>query len=59
VFERYGLPARMTMDNGAPWGDTTGSWTALELWLMRQGIRGIRGLTIHRRRASWNVFTAA
>jgi protein-disulfide isomerase-like protein with CxxC motif len=39
VFERYGLPARMTMDNGAPWGDTTGSWTALELWLMRQGIR--------------------
>ncbi|MFJ3458356.1 integrase core domain-containing protein, partial [Scandinavium goeteborgense] len=29
----------MTMDNGAPWGDTTGTWTALELWLMRQGIR--------------------
>ena len=39
VFERYGLPERMTMDNGAPWGDTTGTWTALELWLMRQGIR--------------------
>lgn len=39
VFERYGLPERMTMDNGAPWGDTTGSWTTLELWLMRQGIR--------------------
>ena len=39
VFARYGLPERMTMDNGAPWGDTTGSWTALELWLMRQGIR--------------------
>lgn len=39
VFERYGLPERMTMDNGAPWGDTTGSWTSLELWLMRQGIR--------------------
>ena len=39
VFERYGLPDRMTMDNGAPWGDTTGVWTALELWLMRQGIR--------------------
>ncbi|CAH6636237.1 Integrase core domain [Pseudocitrobacter vendiensis] len=29
----------MTMDNGSPWGDTTGTWTALELWLMRQGIR--------------------
>jgi transposase InsO family protein len=39
VFERYGLPDRMTMDNGSPWGDTTGTWTALELWLMRQGIR--------------------
>ncbi|MCM7520449.1 IS481 family transposase, partial [Enterobacter chengduensis] len=39
VFERYGLPDRMTMDNGAPWGDTTGTWTALELWLMRLGIK--------------------
>lgn len=39
VFERYGLPERLTMDNGSPWGDTTGTWTALELWLMRQGIR--------------------
>jgi transposase InsO family protein len=39
VFTRYGVPERMTMDNGAPWGDTTGSWTGLELWLMRQGIR--------------------
>ncbi|KJN24930.1 IS481 family transposase, partial [Enterobacter bugandensis] len=39
AFERYGLPDRMTMDNGSPWGDTTGTWTALELWLMRHGIR--------------------
>lgn len=39
AFERYGLPERMTMDNGSPWGDTTGTWTALELWLLRQGIR--------------------
>jgi len=39
VFERYGLPERMTMDNGAPWGDRTGTWTGLELWLMRQGIK--------------------
>ena len=29
VFEHYGLPDRMTMDNGAPWGDTPGTWTAL------------------------------
>ena len=39
VFRRYGLPERMTMDNGSPWGDTSGSWTAMELWLMRQGIK--------------------
>ncbi|EPF5565552.1 IS481 family transposase [Escherichia coli] len=39
VFEHYRLPDRMTMDNGAPWGDTPGTWTALELWLMRQGIK--------------------
>ncbi|GHU11825.1 hypothetical protein FACS1894185_5670 [Betaproteobacteria bacterium] len=39
VFETYGLPERMSMDNGAPWGDTTGRFTGLELWLMRQGIR--------------------
>jgi len=39
VFSRYGLPERMTMDNGSPWGDAAGNWTALELWLIRQGIR--------------------
>lgn len=39
VFETYGLPERMSMDNGAPWGDTTERFTGLELWLMRQGIR--------------------
>ena len=39
VFRRYGLPQRMTMDNGSPWGDQTGVYTALEVWLMRQGIR--------------------
>lgn len=39
VFRRYGLPMRMTMDNGAPWGDQSGVYTALEVWLMSQGIR--------------------
>ena len=39
VFRRYGLPQRMTMDNGSPWGDQAGVYTALEVWLMRQGIR--------------------
>jgi transposase InsO family protein len=39
AFERYGLPERMTMDNGAPWGGLEGTFTALALWLMKQGIR--------------------
>lgn len=29
----------MTMDNGSPWGDQTGVYTALEVWLMSQGIK--------------------
>jgi transposase InsO family protein len=39
TFRRYGLPTCMTMDNGAPWGDTGASYTALDVWLMKQGIR--------------------
>lgn len=39
AFRRYGLPARMTMDNGAPWGTDGRHYTVLDVWLMRQGIR--------------------
>lgn len=38
TFRRYGLPWRMTMDNGAPWGDPE-RYTRFELWLMRLGIK--------------------
>lgn len=38
TFRRYGLPRRMTMDNGAPWGDTGAVYTQLDVWLMKQGI---------------------
>lgn len=40
AFERYGMPERITADNGPPWG-THGlkSLTALEVWLIRLGIR--------------------
>lgn len=39
AFERYGLPWRMTMDNGSPWGaDATHRLTALTIWLIRLGI---------------------
>lgn len=46
VFRKYGLPERMTMDNGAPWGHGYGEigFTQLEVWLIRLGI-----LTSHSR----------
>jgi len=40
AFRRYGLPWRMTMDNGAPWGSSPGDpYTPLGLWLMEQDVR--------------------
>jgi transposase InsO family protein len=40
VFREYGLPLRMTMDNGSPWGsDSLHRYTPLTAWLMRLGIR--------------------
>jgi hypothetical protein len=41
VFRRYGLPRRMTMDNGSPWGGNEDGLrcTQLTVWLLRLGIR--------------------
>lgn len=40
IFRRYGLPERMTMDNGSPWGGQSESgYTPLTAWLIRLGIR--------------------
>lgn len=39
VFRRYGLPRRITADNGPPWGSNIeGGLSTLEVWLMRLGI---------------------
>ncbi|NNJ48494.1 MAG: IS481 family transposase [Acidimicrobiia bacterium] len=39
VFNRYGLPDRILMDNGSPWGHTRGyPWTPLTVWLADLGI---------------------
>lgn len=49
AFRRYGLPKRMLMDNGGPWG-TAGNhdaWSRLEVWLMRLGIRVMHGRAMH------------
>lgn len=39
TFHRYGLPERLLMDNGAPWGsDAAHPLTPLTVWLIRLGI---------------------
>lgn len=48
MFTRYGMPARMLMDNGSPWGDEGGQpYTQLTVWLMRLGIRVSHGRPYH------------
>ena len=41
VFRRYGLPAQINFDNGAPWGSPSapGQLTELSVWLVQLGIR--------------------
>lgn len=40
LFEFYGLPKRINVDNGSPWGTQgRGDLTGLEVWLLKQGIR--------------------
>jgi transposase InsO family protein len=39
AFERYGLPERINVDNGSPWGNSMeGSLTAFGVWLIRLGV---------------------
>lgn len=48
VFRHYGLPKRMLMDNGSPWGsdwDHPHSW--LTAWLIRLGITVSHGRPYH------------
>jgi transposase InsO family protein len=48
AFRRYGLPAQMLMDNGAPWGaQADHPFTAFCLWLIRLGIRVSHGRPYH------------
>jgi transposase InsO family protein len=48
VFERYGLPERMLMDNGPPWGDSGGGpFTSFTVWLLRLGVPVSHGRPYH------------
>jgi transposase InsO family protein len=42
IFRRYGMPYRMSMDNGFPWAVVVNQrrcWTQLSVWLVRLGIQ--------------------
>jgi transposase InsO family protein len=41
AFTRCGMPDAMLMDHGIPWwnGASSGGWTQLTVWLMKQGLR--------------------
>lgn len=48
AFERYGLPERMLMDNGSPWGACGQSYhTRFTAWLIRLGITAVHGRPHH------------
>ena len=48
VFRRYGLPDKMLMDNGAPWGDSGGGpFTTFTVWLLRLGVSVTHGRPYH------------
>jgi len=49
LFRCYGLPERMLMDNGSPWGSSNAEhrYTAFELWLLELGIPTSHGAPYH------------
>jgi transposase InsO family protein len=48
MFRCYGLPRRMLMDHGSPWGDAGDQpWTHLTAWLVRLGISISHGRPRH------------
>lgn len=47
AFRTYGLPERMLMDNGPPWGSEAGSFTPLTIWLIRMGVLVTHGRPYH------------
>jgi putative transposase len=48
TFRRYGLPDAFYVDNGSPWGDSSGEhWTRFEVWLLKLGIEVIFATAYH------------
>lgn len=48
IFRCYGLPQRMLMDHGSPWGlDVDHPYTGLTVWLIRLGVQISHGHPYH------------
>ena len=49
IFRRFGMPKRLLVDNGSPWGsaDPDARYTALTVWLMRLGITVVHSRPYH------------
>ena len=48
IFEQFGLPERILMDNGSPWGnDQNHPYTSLTTWLLRLGVAISHGRPYH------------
>ena len=48
TFRRYGLPDALFVDNGSPWGDSSGHrWTRLGVWLLKLGVGVLHSRPYH------------
>jgi transposase InsO family protein len=48
TFRRCGLPEAFFVDNGGPWGDSSGQrWTRLSVWLLKLGIAVLHSRPYH------------
>jgi len=47
AFRKLGLPDGILWDNGSPWGSTGSEYTALDVWLLRLGVRTHHGRPYH------------
>lgn len=48
TFRRYGLPEAFFVDNGSPWGDSSGQvWTRLGVWLLKLGVAVLHSRPYH------------
>jgi hypothetical protein len=48
TFRRYGLPEAFFVDNGSPWGDSSGQcWTRFGVWLLKLGISILHSRPYH------------